>query len=245
MKKSTPFEIIENYLFNLSQNQETSTTETEIYLDALVNYIFQLKNINRENYRVVIHKTNPKDFKKFQLAKMTQDKDFFEIFLSKNNFSINNKADFYKILDLSISCGHETQHILQYILSHNLMEKYDNFMFAIEDTIDDFKSKKGTPKGLIKRLQQLLEANKIMSKIEINADYRANQYIATLIHELYNSKYINNIDFFELVKFFELLLEDKILDDADLYQAQEISNKKIINSLVYDYKMPPQAMKIF
>ena len=43
MKKQDPFKIIENYLYNLSQNEETSTTETEVYIDALVSYIFKLK----------------------------------------------------------------------------------------------------------------------------------------------------------------------------------------------------------
>ena len=143
MKKAKPIEIIHNYLKTLDENGNISTTETENALNAFVQYLFDLKNLDINSIRYAIHKSDIDSENDDFVASMNQEgKNLYNIYLNKHNFHIHDISKISTVFDMFRNLAHEVHHIFQYILSPKLMKKYDKFRDSLYEDVDILQTTK-------------------------------------------------------------------------------------------------------
>ena len=177
---------IRNYFYTIYANEHISTQETEMCLNSYLRYILIYHDIDLNSIRFVIHKVKEQELDLSESAKMSVDGNLFEIFLNKKLFSINNINKLENIIRLFISHGHEVQHILQYILAYNMMDKYDNHIFKLIEIANnhDIKYSSRENKKLVNKLTNLYAHNLLLSRVELNAVYRSFSNLENIIHSI-------------------------------------------------------------
>ena len=237
--------LIRNYFYTVYEIGEISSQETMMCLQNYLTLLLTNKNIDSTSVNYVIHKVDMKKFDDNSIAKLIYEDNIFHIYLNANNFSFSHISQQTKIIKLFIHFGHEVQHMLQYILAPKLMEKYDDYLFDLEMKTHIIEQGSNTRENrkLTRKLKNLLAINRDVSKIELNATYRAYTNFVKLLEDIIkkeqNHSFVNFIlCMFEQIEHYNIL---DIINDTHLINQ----GKSSVLDLIENHNQDPETTKLF
>lgn len=252
-------QLIRNYFYTIYEKGEISSQETFMCLDNYMQLLLLNKNVDPSSVNYVIHKANMKKVDETAVAKMNYEDNIFHIYLNAinfsmqripkpektNNFTSEHISKLRKIINLFIHFGHETQHLLQYVLAPKLMEKYDDYLFDLEmkTYILDKKDNTRENRKLSRKLKNLLNQNKDVSKIELNATLRSYQNFVALLQDIIkneqNKSFVHFINLmFEQIEHFNIL---DYINDKDIIKQAKLN----VKDLVENHSQDPDVTFLF
>lgn len=181
---------IQDFFDLILSERNASREEVDSFLHACLKFVFDINNVDINQYQIQFHALNSCQLKDFG-AKMSQHQKYlnnFDVYFNDSALTMKNlnQDSISKLLSLMFMAMHEFGHIIQFIKHQDIMDDYDKEHKVVYKYMCDFvcmqdrKSQNLITKQYIKHE----EAKLLISSLERDADYQAYRYCKIIFNSL-------------------------------------------------------------